>query len=103
VKRAAHAAAYRLQDSTEFLTRLDMDDMRAEPWVVAHVAPMTDEETVRLERARASFEKHNRHELVIRAKKTPGFSPRALVFADSSDGVGYFFDVALDDITRAVA
>jgi hypothetical protein len=99
--RRGYPNADGFDDSTEFLTRLDMTTGE-QLWVVAHVAPMTDEDTERLERTRASFEEHRRQELVNRAKKSPSFSPRALVFADSSDGVGYFFDVALDHITRAV-
>jgi hypothetical protein len=100
--RRGYPNADGFEASTEFLTRLDMTTGE-QLWIVAHVAPMTHEDTARLEQARAAFEKHNRQELVSRAEKNPSFSPRALVFADSSDGVGYFFDVALDYITRPAA
>lgn len=87
-------------DSTEFLTRLDMTTGE-QLWVVAHVAPMTDGETARLEKARAGFEEHNRQRLTARVKNDPTFSPRMLIFAESSDGVGLFFDIALDDSRNA--
>lgn len=82
--------------STEFLTRLDMTTGE-QLWILAHVAPLTDWETEGLEKAHASLDKHSCQKLAARAASDPTFSPRLLVFGDSSDGARQFFDVALDE------
>jgi hypothetical protein len=88
-------------DSTEFLTRLNMTTGE-QLWVLAHIAPMTDGETARLEKARAGLDDHSRQRLTARAKKDPTFSPRVLLFAESSDGVGLFFDIAFNDSSNVI-
>jgi len=97
--RRGYPSAEGLEDSTEFVTRLDMTTGER-LWVLAHVAPMMDDETAQLERARAIVEERGREELRKRAREDPAFSARAILFPDSADGVGYFIDVSLVDATR---
>jgi hypothetical protein len=98
--RRGYPAAEGFEGATEFVTRLDMTTGER-LWVLAHAAPMTNDERVQIEHARAVLEKHGREELVRRSRQDPDFSARATLFVESEDGLRYFVDVSLVDVARA--
>ncbi len=98
--RRGYPNADGFEASTEFVTRLDMATGE-QLWVLMHTAPMAHADTAQLERTHAYFEAHPPPEFAKRASESPTFTPRAVVFADSTDGNAYFVDVSLAHVAHA--
>jgi hypothetical protein len=99
--RRGYPNAEGFEDSTEFITRLEMKTGER-LWVLAHVEPMTNDRAEEIERARRTVVEHACDKLVAATREDAKFSARALVFADSPDGVPRIVDVSLAAFAASV-